>query len=224
MTRYATTMNRYAAVPWPWMILLLAAALVGQELLMQWFGAQPPLTEAVYRVFVMTLGVASLALIVLPPRRAAYLLGFLVCAGLMAWALWLQYGEGIEPCPLCMFQRVCVVLVGLVFLVAAIQNPGRTGAAFYAVLTLVICGAGAGFAARQVWLQALPKDQVPACGMGLAYMMDTLPFTAVIAKVLQGSGECAEKGWVFLGLSIAGWTFVFFASMIAAAIALIRRD
>src|SRR5690348_12119448 len=97
MTRYATTMNRYAAVPWPWMILLLAAALVGQELLMQWFGAQPPLTEAVYRVFVMTLGVASLALIVLPPRRAAYLLGFLVCAGLMAWALWLQYGEGIEP-------------------------------------------------------------------------------------------------------------------------------
>ena len=82
----------------------------------------------------------------------------------------------------------------------------------------------AAFAARQIWLQALPKDQVPACGMGLSYMMDTLPFTAVVRKVLEGSGECAEKGWVFLGLSIAGWTFVFFASMIAAAIALIRRD
>ena len=84
--------------------------------------------------------------------------------------------------------------------------------------------AGAAFAARQIWLQALPKDQVPACGMGLSYMMETLPFTAVVRKVLEGSGECAEKGWVFLGLSIAGWTFVFFASMIAAAIALVRRD
>ena len=104
-----------------------------------------------------------------------------------------------------------------------IQNPLRPGAALYALLTLVFAGAGAGFAARQIWLQALPKDQVPACGMGLNYMMDTLPILDVVTKVLQGSGECAEKGWVFLGLSIAGWTFVFFVAMIVAAIALIRR-
>jgi disulfide bond formation protein DsbB len=217
-------MNRYAAIPWPWAALVLSIALVGQEALLRWFGAQPPLTEAVYRVFVMTLGVASLALILLPARRPAYALGFIVCAALMAWALWLQYGEGLEPCPLCMFQRVCVSAVGIVFLIAAIQNPRRGGAAFYAVLTLILAGAGAAFAARQIWLQALPADQVPACGMGLAYMMGTLPFTDVVRKVLEGSGECAEKGWVFLGLSIAGWSFVFFASMIAAAIALIRRD
>ena len=217
-------MNRYAAVRWPYVTLLICVALVGQEYLLRSFGAQAPLTEAVYRVFVMTLGVASLALIVLPPRRAAYLLGFLVCAGLMGWALWLQYGEGLEPCPLCMFQRVCVCAVGIVFLIATIHNPWRAGAAFYAVLTLIIAGAGAALAARQIWLQALPKDQVPACGMGIGYMMQTLPFGEVVRKVLEGSGECAEKGWVFLGLSIAGWTFVFFVSMIAAAIALIRRD
>jgi len=216
--------NRYAVIPWPYAALFLCIALIGQEFLLRSFGAQPAMSEAAYRVFVMTLGVASLALIALPPRRAAYLLGFIVCAALMAWALWLQYGQGLEPCPLCMFQRVCVSAVGIVFLIAAIQNPGRTGAAFYAVLTLIIAGAGAGLAARQVWLQALPKDQVPACGMGLSYMMDTLPFFDVVGKVLAGSGECAEKGWVFIGLSIAGWTFVFFVSMIAAAIALIRRD
>lgn len=217
-------MNRYAVIPWPYAALFLCLALIGQEFLLRSFGAQPALSEAAYRVFVMTLGVASLALILLPQRRAAYLLGFLVCAALMGWALWLQYGEGLEPCPLCMFQRVCVSAVGIVFLVATIQNPRRTGAAFYAVLTLIIAGAGALFAARQIWLQALPKDQVPACGMGIGYMMETLPFTDVVRKVLEGSGECAEKGWVFLGLSIAGWTFVFFVSMIAAAIALIRRD
>jgi disulfide bond formation protein DsbB len=217
-------MNRYASIPWPYAALFLCAALIAQEYLLRSFGAQPAMSESAYRVFVKTLGVASLALIVLPPRRTAYFLGFLVCAALMAWALWLQYGEGLEPCPLCMFQRVCVSAVGIVFLIAAIQNPGRRSAAFYALLTLIIAGAGAAFAARQIWLQALPKDQVPACGMGLSYMMDTLPFADVVRKVLEGSGECAEKGWVFLGLSIAGWTFVFFVSMIAAAIALIRRD
>ena len=217
-------MNRYAAIPWPWAALFLCVALLAQEFLLRWFGAHPSLWQAVYRVSVMSLGVASLALILLPRRRPAYLLGFLVCAGLMAWALWLQYGEGLEPCPLCMFQRVAVSAVGVVFLIAAIHNPGRTGAAFYAVLTLIAAGLGAAFAARQIWLQSLPKDQVPACGMGLDYMMNTMPFVDVIRRVLEGSGECAEKGWVFLGLSIAGWTFVFFAGMIAAAIALIRRD
>ena len=92
------------------------------------------------------------------------------------------------------------------------------------MLALLIGGAGAAFAARQIWLQSLPKDQVPACGMGLNYMLDTMPFFAVIERVLSGSGECAEKGWELLGLSIAGWTFVFFVTMIIAAFAAIRRD
>ena len=76
----------------------------------------------------------------------------------------------------------------------------------------------------QVWLQSAPKDQVPSCGMGLSYMMENLPFTDVLTKVVEGSGECAEKGWEFLHLSIAGWTLVFFIAMIASTFALIRRD
>ena len=217
-------MTRYAALPWPWLGFLVALALVLQEAALRWLGTGPAINEAVYRVGVMTVGVSCLALLVLPPRRLAYLLGCLVCAALIGWALWLQYGQGLEPCPLCMFQRVAVIAVGLVFLVAAIQDPYRPGAALYALLTLLFAGAGAAFAARQIWLQALPKDQVPACGMGLSYMLDSMPFLDVFTRVLQGSGECAEKSWVFLGLSIAGWTFVFFVAMIVAAIALIRRD
>ena len=217
-------MNRYPTISLPWAALILCLALIGQEALFRWFGGEPSLPEAAYRVLVMTLGVAALALIVLPARRPAYLLGFAVCAALIAWALWLQYGKGIEPCPLCIFQRVAVIAVGIVFLLAALHNPKRSGAAFYALLTVVTAGAGALFAARQIWLQSLPKDLVPACGPGLNYMLDTLPFTDVVRKVLEGSGECAEKGWVFLGLSIAGWTFVFFVAMITAAIALARRD
>lgn len=217
-------MNRYAALPWPLTGLLVCLALVLQEWLLKQFGSGPSMLQSGYRVAVMTIGVASLTLLLLPPRRVAYLLGFLVCAALMGWAFWLQYGEGLEPCPLCMFQRVAVCAVGLVFLVAFVHNPRRGFARVYAALTVLFAGAGAGFAGRQIWLQSLPKDQVPACGMGLNYMLDTLPLADVIGKVLGGSGECAEKGWEFLGLSIAGWTFVFFIGMIAAAIALARRD
>ena len=171
----------------------------------------------------MAAGVTSLALIFLPPRRIGYLLGFFVCAGLMGYALYLQYVMDLEPCPLCILQRVAVIAMGLVFLIAAFHNPGRTGAGVYALLQLVIGGAGAAIASRQVWLQSLPIDQVPACGMGLNYMLETLPFTDVLQKVLEGSGECAEKGWEFLHLSIAGWTLVFFVAMIAATLTKMTR-
>ena len=217
-------MMRYRAVPWPWLGFLVAIAVVSNEALLRWFGGVPAINEAAYRVAIMTLGVGSLVLILLPPRRLAYALGFLVCAGLIGWALWLQYGLELDPCPLCIFQRACVIAVGVIFLIAAIHNPERPGAALYALLTLLVAGAGAGLAGRQIWLQALPKDQVPACGMGLSYMMESMPWLDVFTRVLKGTGECAEKAWVFLGLSIAGWTFVFFVGMIVAAIALIRRD
>jgi len=216
------TPSRYPAIPWPWVGLILCVALLGQEYMFLAIGRDAPVTA--YRVTLMAVGVTSLALIVLPRRRIGYLLGFAVCAGLMAFALYLQFGLDLDPCPLCILQRVAVVAMGLVFLVAAIHNPGRFGATVYAVLQLALGGAGAGLALRQLWLQSLPKDQVPVCGMSLAYMMDTLPLTETLRKVLEGSGECAEKAWEFLHLSIAGWTLVFFVAAIVASFALIRRD
>jgi disulfide bond formation protein DsbB len=214
--------SRYPSIAWPWVGILLCVALFGQEYLLQATGPNASLTA--YRVTLMTVGVTSLALILLPPRRIGYMLGFLVCAALLGFGYYLQFVEQLEPCPLCVFQRVCFMAMGVVFLVAVIHNPGRAGATVYALLQLVAGGAGAGFALRQLWLQSLPKDQVPACGMGLNYMLETLPLTAVVRRVLEGSGECAEKGWEFLHLSIAGWALVFFVAMVVASFALIRRD
>jgi protein dithiol:quinone oxidoreductase len=150
----------------------------------------------------------------LPSRRICYLLGFLLCAGLVGYALFLQYYKNEEPCPLCIFQRVAVMALGLVFLVAAIHNPLRRGAIVYGVMLLLVAGIGASIAGRHVWLQNLPKDQVPECGPGLNYMLDAFPLGEVVAKVLRGSGECAEAGkWRFLGLTIPGWTLIAFIGM-----------
>src|SRR5258706_2038399 len=158
-------------------------------------------------------------------RRAGYLVGFLICAGVMAYALYLQYVLDLEPCPLCMFQRVAVSAMGVVFLIAALHGPLRRGAWGYAILQLVIGALGSGLALRHLWIQSLPADQVPACGMGIGYMFETLPFAEVIARTLKGSGECAKVDLI-LGVSLPAWTLILFVVLIAWSflIAVRRRN
>jgi protein dithiol:quinone oxidoreductase len=140
--------------------------------------------------------------------RAGNTLGFLACAGLMAYALYAQHVLGLEPCPLCVFQRVGVIAMGVVFALAALHNPGAIGRRVYAaVLALAALGAG-GVAARHLWLQTLPPERVPACGPGLDYMLESFPFTEVLQTVLSGSGECAKVDWSLLGLAMPAWVLI----------------
>lgn len=156
-------------------------------------------------------------------RRFPYLLGALFCAGLIAFALYLQFQQGEDPCPLCIFQRVAVIASGVVFLLAALHGPGPTGTRVYAVLLLITNGVGGAIASRHVWIQHLPKDQVPECGPGLSYLLDTFPLAAVVRKVLSGSGECATVGWTLLGMSIPEWTLLSFIAMALWGLWLARK-
>ena len=155
--------------------------------------------------------------------RVGYALGFLVCAGLLGFAYYLQYVEYQEPCPLCMLQRVAFLDMMVVFGVAALHGPRRRGAIIYSALLFVMAAMGAAIAGRQVWLQHLPPDQVPACGPGLEYMLESFPLSDALQKIFTGSGECAEAGWRFLGLTIAGWSLVWFVVLGALAIAVALR-
>ena len=155
--------------------------------------------------------------------RTGYALGLLVCAGLLAFALYLQYVENQEPCPLCILQRVAFIDMMVVFAVAAIHGPARRGAIVYSALLVVMAAMGAGIAGRQVWLQHLPPDKVPACGPGLEYMLERFPLSQALQKILAGSGECAEAGWRFLGLTIAGWSLVWFVILGAFAVYVAAR-
>lgn len=159
----------------------------------------------------------------LPSRRAGYLLAFASCAALMAYAFYLQYAMDLEPCPLCMFQRVALSAMGIVFLIAAVHAPERTGAWVYAVFQVILGGTGIALALRHLWIQSLPPDQVPACGMGIGYMLDTLPFFDVIERTLKGSGECAKVDLV-LGLSIPAWTLALFVVLIAWSVLLAAKS
>jgi protein dithiol:quinone oxidoreductase len=159
----------------------------------------------------------------MPQPRVIFAVLFLACASLLGYGYYLQYFKDLEPCPLCIFQRVCYALLGLIALVAMLHNAGRRGTRAYAVLSGIPAIAGLVFAGRQTWLQHLPPDQVPACGPGLEYWMKTLPIADTIKKVFRGTGECAKVDWTFLGLSIAEWSVLCFAGfLVAAAIAWFR--
>lgn len=142
--------------------------------------------------------------------RWLFAAGFAVCAGLLAYAYYLQYVELQEPCPLCMVQRVVYYALAAVFLLAALHGPARRGTMAYGAVAAVVALLGVAVAGRHVWLQHLPADQVPACGPGLEYMLKKFPWADVLQKVLMGSGECAQASWRLLGLSIAEWSLVWF--------------
>ncbi|HXF66354.1 MAG TPA: disulfide bond formation protein B [Burkholderiales bacterium] len=157
----------------------------------------------------------------LPLRlRLGYALGFAACTGLIGFAYYLEYFEGQIPCPLCILQRGAFIALGAVFLAAALHGPARLGAALYGALAMLVAAAGAAIAARQVWLQHLPPHRVPECGPGLEYLLRKFPLSQALGKILAGTGECAEVGWTFLGLSIAGWSLVWFVLLGALAIGL----
>lgn len=142
--------------------------------------------------------------------RLGYGMGFLICVALFAFALYLQYYEQQEPCPLCILQRIAFIALAAVFLVATLHGPGRIGSIIYSGMLFVVAGIGAAIASRHVWLQHLPKNQVPECGPGVEYMLRKFSLGQTLEKILAGSGECAEVGWTFLGLSIAGWSLLWF--------------
>ncbi|HQV80122.1 MAG: disulfide bond formation protein B [Agitococcus sp.] len=151
------------------------------------------------------------------PRLTNFGLFVLMLVG-MGVALYLQHYAHLEPCPLCVFQRVSLMSMGIVALIAFIHNPAALGRRIYAGLSLVGALAGVGVAGRHVWLQHLPADEVPSCGPGLDYWMDTFPFQEVVQKVLRGSGECAKVDWMMFGLSLPEWTLMMFVGLTSVVV------
>ena len=151
--------------------------------------------------------------------RALFALGFAACAAAMGFALYLEHFRGLEPCPMCVFQRVAMVATGLVFLIGALHGPEAAGRWIYGGLAGLCAAAGAGIAGRHVWLQNLPPDQVPACGPTLDYLMESLPFTEVLRTVISGDGNCAIIDAAFLGISLPAWTLISFIGLALYALA-----
>ena len=154
----------------------------------------------------------------IPSKRIVNLVAAASCAGMMAYALYSQHVLLLDPCPLCILQRIAVIALGLIFLVAAIHGPQRLGSLVYVAFSVVFAALGVAIAGWHVHLQNLPADEVPSCGPGLEYMVENFPLKDALGMVLKGSGECAEVSWRFLGLTMPTWVIVCLLGLASIAV------
>ncbi len=143
--------------------------------------------------------------------RSSRFLFFFISHELIIAAYYFQFIDNLEPCPLCIFQRLVFAAMALLFLLAAVHNPKANGQKYYNLSTLLVTLVGVYIAANHVWLQHLPADQVPTCGPGLNYLLDTLPLGEALDHVLRGSGECAKVSWRMLGFSMPEITLFIYS-------------
>ncbi len=147
----------------------------------------------------------------LSARRFHGLVAFVAFA-LLAVAFYMEYQMALEPCPLCMLQRIVFLCVGLVSLASALTGS-QTARRFFSWVVVVLSLIGAALAIRHLYLQQLPEDQLPACLPGLSYMFDVFPWQEIMQAMIMGTGECGDVVWTFLSISIPGWTLVAFTGM-----------
>ena len=156
------------------------------------------------------------------PRKLA-LAGFLVCAGLICFALYLQYVQHQEPCPLCMIQRIFFIALGIVFLLAALLKPRVVVQKLAGLLAVLLALCGAGFAARHVWLQHNPPD-FESCTADLFTQLERIPLGAVIQRAIAATGDCAKVDWTLFGLSIAEWSLIWFVALLLLSLVYLVRE
>jgi disulfide bond formation protein DsbB len=150
--------------------------------------------------------------------RIWFFLGFAGCVFLLSMGAYFQFVDKLEPCPLCISQRIAILLTGMVFLIAGLHNPGHRGITWYAILGAVTAFSGAAISTRHVWIQHLPPSEVPDCGPGLAYVFEYFPLIDTIKLMLNGTGDCAKVDWTLLGFSMPVWTLLAFLMLATLSI------
>lgn len=144
---------------------------------------------------------------------------FCVTAAMMLVAyFYFQKHLGLLPCPLCVSQRIFAISTGFIALFAAVHNPSGIGQRVYSILIGLAAAGGASISGRQVWLQSLPENEVPACGPTLGYLYEYFPMQDVLNAMFFGEGSCAEIHWQLLGLSIPAWTLLAFIAIFSICV------
>lgn len=156
-------------------------------------------------------------------HRNTHVLFFLSCSALVLIAIYIEPFKSLDPCPMCMMQRVIFIVIAAFSLLAAIHNPSSWGRKVYASLTGLVALGGSAVAIRQLWLQSLPEERVPACGPGLDFMLEVFPLMEVLEMALRGTGDCAKVQWSLFRLTIPAWSLIAFVGIALLSIFLLMR-
>ena len=157
--------------------------------------------------------------------RIGYLLGFIASFGLVAFGLYIQVKNNLEPCPLCIFQRIAFMTTGVMFLLAALHNPQGGWRRVYGVLQFVAASVGAGIAVRHIWIQSHADEVMAECGAGMSYLFQNFPLRKFLQLVFKGTGECTAIDWTLLGFTIPQLSLIAFTGLglYAVVLAVVKK-
>jgi len=156
--------------------------------------------------------------------RTGYFLGFVASFGLVGLALFIQTQYHLEPCPLCISQRMVFMGLGVLFLLATIINPQKKAPKLiFAALQVLTALGGAGVAIRHWYLQAHKESMIADCGVGFDYMFENFPLKKAFTLIFRGTGDCAAIDWTFLGLSLPQLALIAFVGLAGYAIYLYKK-
>lgn len=144
-------------------------------------------------------------------QRMAYIICFFTVLVILGTGVYLEYFDGIMPCPLCTLQRICFATSGVIFFLGIFLYQNRILRAGVNLAVMLFASLGMFLAGRQIWIQSFPNPDNSECGVSLNYMLSVLPITDVAQKIFSGSAECSQRGWEFLKLNIPEWSLIFFA-------------
>ncbi len=147
-------------------------------------------------------------------RRGCNIIAAIVCFSLIGVAyFYFEKNMYLTPCPMCYAQRIAVGILGFFFLLAAIFPGGRILGRVHGVWLFLLAAGGAALSTRHLYLQSLPKDQLPSCGQDFYGLLENAPVPKMIHSMLTGTGDCGEVQWQLLGVSIPGWTLIAFVGL-----------
>lgn len=150
-------------------------------------------------------------------QRLAYIICFFTVVAMLATGFYLEYFDGIMPCPLCTLQRICFAALGIIFLAGIFLYRRRCVMIALNLSTILFTSLGIMLAGRQIWIQYFPSADSSECGVSLNYMLNVLPLTDVAQKIFSGSTECTQRGWEFLKLNIPEWSLLFFIGFLSVS-------
>lgn len=135
--------------------------------------------------------------------------------------LFFQHVLKLEPCPLCILQRVAIIGAGACAALGLLARGGR-GQLAAAVLATACALAGAGIAAWHSWILVYPPESM-SCGRPFEWFHKDFPLETWLPKLFAGHGDCLKVDWTFLGLAIPNLSLIAFTVLIAATVLAVRR-
>ncbi len=143
-------------------------------------------------------------------RNNGYLFGFITCFGIVGFALYIQTQNNLEPCPLCIMQRIFFMALGVAFLLGTLAKPRKRFHKITTFLQVALALGGAGWSARHWYIQANEETMATDCGVGFDEMFQNFPLEKALALVFKGAGDCAEIDWTLWGLTLPQLALIIF--------------